>query len=87
MMFETIDARASRVDGWLAVELDYEGGSQSMVLVMPEDPERVDGSAFEADTLAALPRALCHCAPYPPCAQAGLLAAWHLIHHEPKREY
>ncbi len=55
-MFETIDTRSAIIDGFLAVELDYQGGNQSMVLVMPEDPAAtgVAASAFESDAIDAV---------------------------------
>lgn len=38
MMMQETEARVAWADGALAVELDYMGGRQSMVVVMPEDP-------------------------------------------------
>jgi serpin B len=53
IMFETIEARSAIVDGFLAVELDYQGGNQSMVLMMPESSES-DASAFEAELVQSV---------------------------------
>jgi len=49
VMFETVEARMAFARGFMAVELDYQGGNQSMVVMMPENPEAYleTGSAFD----------------------------------------
>jgi serpin B len=49
IMYETVEARTAFAQGIIAVELDYQGGNQSMVVMMPEDPETdlAPASAFD----------------------------------------
>ena len=56
IMYQTLITRSTFVDGLMAVELDYEGGTQSMVLVMPEnaDEDFAPSSAFSAQQLVAI---------------------------------
>ena len=56
MMYQTLRPRTAFVDGIAAVELDYKGGTQSMVLMMPEDPEgdHAPASAVDRDLLGAI---------------------------------
>lgn len=47
LMFQEIGARSAVVDGIMAVELDYDGGAQSMVVMMPQSTEGQPASAFD----------------------------------------
>ena len=49
MMSQELSARVAMVDGVKALELDYDGGAQSMVLMMPENPDEdlAPASAFD----------------------------------------
>ena len=56
MMFETVQARTAFAQGIKALELEYQGGQQSMVVMMPEDPQsdEAPASAFDLELVDAL---------------------------------
>lgn len=56
IMYQELDSRVAFAEGIMAVELEYDGGTQSMVLMMPENPSEdfAPASAFDTGILTAI---------------------------------